>query len=137
MLPKIAKLQFETTDVIETPEVHSTYEWDFKNGEFITVDGKLQEVTELDYIKTWIEKILRTRFGFDIYSSYGSGHHNLIGSVYDRDFVQAEVTRMIREALLINKAILEIGEVDVDFEGSELTIRFDIKTIYGHTEVII
>ncbi len=137
MLPKIASLQFQTEDVIETPENHSTFKWDFRSGEFRTVDGKLQEVTELDYIMIWIEKILRTRVGFDIYSSYGSGHHNLIGSVYDRDFVQAEVTRMIREALLINDAILEIGEVDVDFEGSELTMKLDAMTIYGHTEVII
>lgn len=137
MLPKIASLQFQTEDVMETQQTHTTFRWDFKSGEFITVDGKLQEVTEFDYIKTWIEKILRTRFGFDIYPSYGSGHHDLIGSVYDRDFVQAEVTRMIREALLINEAILEIGEVDVDFEGSELTMRFDAMTIYGQTEVII
>lgn len=137
MLPKITKLQLETDESVQPQTIKSSFAWNFDEGDFILVDGKTKEVTELDYIKVWIEKILRTRFGFDIYSYYGSGHHDLIGSVYDRDFVQAEVTRMIREALLTNKGIQEVGEVSVDFDGSELTMRFDAMTIYGHTEVII
>lgn len=137
MLPKIAKLEFATEEIVATDTVHSSFSFDFTNGDFILVDGKIQENSGLDYVKTWIEKILRTRKNLEIYSSYGSGHHNLIGSVFDRDFVQAEITRTIREALLTNEAIQEIGDVAVNFDGSELAASFSASTIYGQAEVNI
>jgi hypothetical protein len=137
MLPEISKLQFETTDVIEENQVYDTFDWNFKTGDFELIDGRLIEVEELDYIKVWIEKILRTRNDLEIYTTYGSGHHDLIGTVYDRDFVQAEITRMVREALSKNDAIEEVGEATVEFEGSMLTINFKINTIYGSMEVSV
>lgn len=137
MLPKITKLEFATEEIVTTDTIHSSLAFDFINGDFILIDGRIKEISGLDYIKTWIEKILRTRRNLEIYSSYGSGHHNLIGSVFDRDFVQAEITRTIREALLTNEAIQEISDVVVDFDGSELAASFSVSTIYGQAEVNI
>lgn len=137
MLPRIAKLEFATEELATIDTVHSSFAFDFANGDFILIDGRTKKISGLDYIKTWIEKILRTRRNLEIYSSYGSGHHNLIGSVFDRDFVQAEITRTIREALLTNEAIQEISDVVVDFDGSELAASFSVSTIYGQAEVNI
>lgn len=137
MLPEISKLQFETEDVIEDDPVFKSYKWNFESGDFELIDGRLIEVEKLDYIRVWIEKILRTREDLEIYSGYGSGHHDLIGTVYDREFVQAEVTRRVREALSTNDAIEEVGEATVDFEGSKLIITLNISTIYGSMEVSV
>jgi len=137
MLPEISKLQFETEDVIEENPVLKSYKWNFESGDFELIDGRLVEVEGLDYIKVWIEKILRTRKDLEIYTTYGSGHHDLIGTVYDRDFVQAEITRIVREALSKNDAIEEVGEARVEFEGSKLIITLNISTIYGSMEVSV
>jgi hypothetical protein len=137
MLPEISKLQFETEDVIEENPVLKSYKWNFESGDFELIDGRLVEVEGLDYIKVWIEKILRTRKDLEIYTTYGSGHQDLIGTVYDRDFVQSEITRIIREALSTNDAIEEVGEATVEFEGSMLTINFKVNTIYGSMEVSV
>jgi len=135
MLPEIAKLEFETQEIALTSEVHSTFAWDFDTGDFELLDGRLVPVTGLEYIKIWVDKILRTRSDLEIYTIYGSGHHDLIGSVYEHDFVKAELTRMIQEALLTNPAITGLDEVAIRFDGSELDVTFIIKTIYGTTEV--
>ena len=137
MLPEISKLQFETDEVIIEEQINQTFKWNFETEDFETIDGRLIEIDKIDYIKTWIEKILRTRKDLEIYTKYGSEHHDLIGTVYERDFVQAEITRMVREALLRNEAIREIGKVTVESDGAELIINFGVKTIYGNTEVSV
>jgi len=137
MLPDIAKLEFETEEMVEQEPANNTFKWNFEAGDFETIDGRLIAIDKIDYIKTWIEKVLRTRKDLEIYTTYGSEHHDLIGTVYDRDFVQSEITRMVKEALLKNEAIKEIGKVTVQFDGSELTIDFGVNTLYGSAEVSV
>lgn len=137
MLPEISKLQFEIEEITKSQKVSTSFVWDFDKWDFKLVDGKVVEVLELDYIKVWMEKILRTRLNLDIYSYYGSAHHNLIGSVYDRDFIQAEVSRMIKEALSINKDIKGIENVELSFDGPVLNMNIVVSTIYGQVGVII
>lgn len=40
-----------------------SYMFDFKNGDLVVRDGKLNECDGIDAIKVWIEKILRTEKG--------------------------------------------------------------------------
>ena len=137
MLPQITSLRFEPEDFIEPLQPYTTMEWDFALGDFVITDGRVIDVTGLEYIKIWVEKILRTRKGLDIYPIYGSGHHGLIGTIYDRDFVQAEVARYTKDALLLNNAITEVSDISVEFDGAILNISLKINTVYGVMEVNI
>lgn len=137
MLPEITTLEFDSEEIIQDKNIQSTFKWDFEKGDFDLVDGKLIELNGIEYIKVWIEKTLRTRKELEIYTYYGSDHHDIIGSVYDRDFVKSELTRMIKEALDSNSDILSVDDVTIEFEGSKLSITFRVDTIFGDAEVII
>ncbi|SET55350.1 Protein of unknown function [Natronincola peptidivorans] len=137
MLPQISKLEFRNEKVIESPVTHKTFLWDFETGDFKLKDGKLVTVEGVEYIKIWISKVLRTEFGTLIYKSYGSEHHGLIGKVLDRDFIKSELQRTIREALLQNKAIISVTNFEFQLEEALLTIKLNVATIYGNTEVVI
>ena len=137
MLPQITSLEFFNDEVIESSVVHKSFLWDFETGDFVLEDGRLVEVTGLEYIKIWSEKALRTVMGTLTYESYGSEHHGLIGKVLDRDFVKSELERTIREALLQNEAIINVSNFVFEIEEELLTIRFTETTIYGSTEVVL
>ena len=137
MLPQISKLEFNNDEIIESSVVHKSFLWDFETGDFVLKDGRLVEVEGLDYIKVWIEKVLRTRMGTLIYESYGSEHHGLIGRVLDRDLIKSELERTVREALIINDAIRSVFNFVFIYEEELLIIKFNVATIYGNTEVVI
>ncbi|GEC93504.1 DUF2634 domain-containing protein [Brevibacillus brevis] len=138
-LPQIAQLdlpQAQITQQMKTQTVHKTYLWDFVAGDFVLKDGKLIEVTGLEYIKVWIEKILRTVKRSLIYAEteYGSEHHSLIGQNFHPDFSRSEYERMIREALLQNEAITKVDNFSFSQTGSRLEINFEVSSIYGTVE---
>ncbi len=137
MLPQISKLEFQNEEITESPTTHSAFQWDFEKGDFILKDGKLVKIEGLEYIKVWINKVLRTEFGTLIYENYGSQHHDLIGRVLDRDFIKSELQRTIREALLQNEAITSVTNYEFQLEEAVLTIKLMVATIYGSTEVMV
>ena len=137
MLPQISKLEFQNEEIMESPTTHSTFQWDFEKGDFVLKDGKLVKIEGLEYIKVWINKVLRTEFGTLIYENYGSQHHGLIGRVLDRDFIKSELQRTIREALLQNEAITSVTNFEFQLEEAMLTINLTVATIYGSTEVMV
>ncbi|SNR86151.1 Protein of unknown function [Anaerovirgula multivorans] len=137
MLPQISKLEFRVTELKESPVVHKSFLWDFKMGDFVLRDGKLVEVEGLDYIKIWIEKAIRTEANTSFYTNYGSEHHSMIGTVFDRDYVQSELERMVKETLLKNEAITGVSNFDFELDGELLTMNFDVSTIYGNAGVTI
>lgn len=135
MLPQISKLEFKTQEVIGSPVTHQSYAWDFSEGDFVLKDGKLIGVKELEYVKVWIEKTLRTVFGSLLYENYGSEHHALIGRVFDRDFIQAELERTIREALLKNEVIISVTKFEFELDGELLIVKLEAGTSYGSVGV--
>ena len=57
-----------STDIMISNETKSSsgtksYLFDFANDDFVVRDGKLIECDDIDAIKVWIEKILRTEKG--------------------------------------------------------------------------
>lgn len=135
-LPQIAQLQYETeeiTDQEQTETIHSTYHWDFELGDFKTKDGKLIELTGIEYLKVWIQLALRTEKNTLIYegTDYGSEHHKLIGTTFKPSFTKEEYKRYIKEALLVNSAILNVSNFAFNQEGARMTISFDVSSIYG------
>lgn len=121
-LPEGGVLQNE----IEVEEMPSrTYRLDLKNKRISGhTDG-------LDAVKQAAYKILQTeRFEYLIYSwSYGFEGDGLIGK--DRLFVQSELKRRIREALLQDDRITDIEGYSITFEGDRALVQFSIISDYG------
>jgi hypothetical protein len=141
-LPQIATLEFNVETDIQTSSratVHKTFDWDFELEDFKLKDGKLVEVFGLAYLKIWIRKALMTVKDTLIYEgkSFGSDHFTLIGTTFHTGYKQAEMERMIRECLLQNDAITSVDAFDFEQDGDLLTIRFNVISIYGATEVTI
>lgn len=137
-LPQIAQLEFPAEDLeqqITSAAVHKTFNWDFEEGDFVLRDGKLIELSEIEYLKVWIQKALYTAINTLIYegTDYGSGHHTLIGRNFRPDYSRAEYERLIREALLVNDAITRVENFTFSQTGSRLTISFDVISIFGQT----
>ncbi|MFD3271527.1 DUF2634 domain-containing protein [Paenibacillus dendritiformis] len=143
-LPQIAELEFSNQDLEATIEsenvVHNTFLWDFSTGDFVLNDGKLIELSGIDYLKVWIQKILRTVKNSLIYAGteYGSEHHSLIGRNFHPEFSRSEYERMIREALIQNDAITQVDGFLFSQNGARLTIEFTVYSIYGEaTEGVV
>ncbi|MFI8716224.1 DUF2634 domain-containing protein [Brevibacillus brevis] len=138
-LPQIAQLEMPSTQIAQQmrpQKVHKTFLWDFEAGDFVLKDGKLIELTGLEYLKVWIEKILRTVKDTLIYAGtgYGSEHHSLIGQNFHPDFSRSEYERMITEALLQNDAITRVDNFSFTQTGSRLVISVEVSSIYGTVE---
>jgi hypothetical protein len=137
-LPQVAQLVFPETDLntqVTQQSVHTTFDWDFTTGDFVLKDGKLVELTGIDYLKIWIQKALRTVKDTLIYTdtSYGSEHYSLMGQNFNPDFEKAEYTRMISECLLQNDAITAIENYEFLQSGTRLNISLTVQSIYGTT----
>ena len=89
-------------------------------------------------IKIWIYKALQTpRYQYEIYTwDYGSELLSLIGKAYTKGLTQAEASRYIKEALLINPYILDVNVISTSFDGDVLSANVRVKTIYDG-EVIV
>ncbi|MFH5187680.1 DUF2634 domain-containing protein [Paenibacillus sp. TAB 01] len=137
-LPQIAQLDFPDNDLqssTASTTVHRTFDWDFNTGDFKMMDGKLMAVTELSYLKIWVQKILLTVKDSGIYAGtqFGSEHDTIIGKNFNPAYSQAEFERMIREALLQNDAITRVDGFGFTMDGARLVISFEVSSIYGKT----
>ena len=108
------------------------YDFDFETGE---LTGK--KVTGNDAIKVWIYKALKTkRYLHEIYSwDFGQELEDLIGSAYDKGYINSEVIRIVTETLLINNKIKRCYDFEIEFSNDVLIITFNVETIYGTERV--
>lgn len=85
----------------------------------------------LEAIKQAVFKILQTeRFQHLIYTSnYGVELNSLVGK--SRPFVQSEIKRRIKEALLQDDRIIAIEGMLVTFNGDQALVEFVVVTQYG------
>lgn len=132
-LPAIAQLEFDDNTPVISATVHKSYEWDFEKGDFKLQDGKLNELSGIEYLKIWIQKALRTVFNSSFYqgTDYGSEHHSLVGKNFNMAYMQSEYERLIGEALKQNDAIKNVDNFSFSQIGSRLIIAFDVQSIYG------
>lgn len=114
--------------------------FDFNKGDFVLKDGKLQVVEDMEALKVWIEKILKTeKFKFKIYKTgetneYGITLLDLINSGYPKPFIQAEIQREVTEALLTNEEIISVENFNFTREKRTLVVSFQVNTAYGTIE---
>ncbi|WJY27484.1 DUF2634 domain-containing protein [Sporosarcina trichiuri] len=105
-----------------------TYKLDWERGR---VTGKIDR---RDAMEQAIYKVLRTkRFAHLIYSD-DYGFENMIG--HERLFVQGELPRRIKEALLQDERITELRNFRLDFEKDEAFVSLTAITIYGDVDVL-
>lgn len=118
--------------------------FDFSTGDFKLDDtGNLISVSNLEALKIWITKILKTdKNKFTVYDGSNYGIVNLkelITSDYPFEFIKAEIESNVKEVLLKNTAIKSVGNFEFERNKGLLTVSFDCSTIFGtvQSEVII
>ena len=114
----------------------NTYNFDFKQGEFVFEKGTAVVLTERNALMLWVEKAIRTQIDrYNMYSGkkYGAYIEDLvIGKSYGFDFVESEMKREIETALLRHEDILAVTGLSAVRSSSALNVTFTLKTIYGN-----
>lgn len=139
MLPSIADLEFENDELAEedVPTIGKSFLFDFKKGDFVFKDGKLVVLEGMEALKMWIIKVIRTeKFRFRIYENtefendeqYGVMLEDLIGSNFDREFIEAEIEREVTEALLLHEYIISVDEWQFERNSKKMTVSFAVTT---------
>lgn len=139
MLPSIVDLEFENEELAEedVPAIGKSFLFDFKKGDFVMKDGKLVVLEGIEALKMWIVKVIRTeKFRFRIYKNtgfeddeqYGVMLENLIGSNFDREFIEAEIEREVTEALMLHEYIVSVDEWQFERNSKKMTVSFAVTT---------
>lgn len=105
-----------------------TFGIDFEKGRITgMVDG-------LEAVKQAVFIILQTeRYRYLIFSpDFGSELQGLIGR--DPLFVQSELKRRIREALMQDDRIEDVTNFNIQFNGDSALVRFTVVSIFGNFE---
>ena len=136
MLPEIAQLEFKSQE-ITVADLGKTFKYDFSQGDFVLSDGKLVKVQDLEAIKVWVEKLLRTeKFRFKVYEradqqEYGVTIEDLIGTVLPKSFVDSELKREISEAVTKHPRIASISNLTIEQDDSLAKISFRLNLSDG------
>lgn len=120
----------------ETTNIGTSFKFDFEKGDFILENGKLVKVEDLEALKIWINKVLRTeKFRFEIYKDidYGVTLEDLIGQTLPRKFVESELKREISEALTKHSMIDNVSNIMTERDGSKLIINFQVNLTDGNS----
>lgn len=128
------------TNAVTTVAKGISFNFDFAVGDFIVKDGKVEELTGIEALKIYIEKLLKTeKFKFKIYETgagdeYGITISDLIHSDFSYIFIKSELEREITEELVKNTDITSIENFIFTREKRALAIAFTVNSIYGTTE---
>jgi hypothetical protein len=109
--------------------------FDFASGDFIYQDGKPKVLDGLSALRVWVEKAVRTaRYRFPIYTfDYGCELQEIIGYDIPGTVLESEISRVIREALLINSLVTDVQNFAFERGGSRLKVSFTVITALGDT----
>lgn len=107
--------------------------YDYENNCLKRKGGKTYLVEKDEAVRVWIYKALLTRrFVWPAYThAYGSELEAAIGYSNNRDILDSEVKRYITETLMVNPYIQELSGFRFEHRGSEMTVAFDVTTVYG------
>jgi hypothetical protein len=115
--------------VTPTPEPSLTYRLDYENGTiggFIDGDEALRQFV--------IKAIQTARFRYLIYDDqYGSELEDLIGADVTDAFLNEEIPRVIREALIYDDRIADVRDFVVRRESDRVYVEFTVVKTDGDT----
>lgn len=125
--------EIDTEEIEEEPEKQE-YEVDFKTGK---LTGRM--ISGIAAVKQWLTIAFAIdRYKYTQYSwENGAELSSLIGKGYDKDYVDSEAERMVREVASLNEDITNVTNFNIDFTGDRLTIAFKVETIYGEEEMTV
>ncbi|HGM1477091.1 DUF2634 domain-containing protein [Clostridioides difficile] len=136
---------FETVELKNNNEneldLKGSFLFDFEKGEFVkNADGTLKKCDKVQAYKQWCQKaILTPRYKRSAYSSvYGSEIKELIASNLSKNAKELEISRLIKETILVHPYTKEVGEFNFNWlENSRLVeYEFDVLTIDDENIVI-
>lgn len=142
MLPNIEVNRIKQNNDIEESSTNGkfgrTFLFDFEKGDFILKDGKLVLGDDIQSIRVWIEKVIRTeKFKFKIYDNstnnqYGVTIMDLImGSRLPMSFIAAEIQRELTDVILKNPQILAIENFNIEKMKNILHVNFNVRLSDG------
>ncbi len=108
------------------------FNYDFKTGKLLN-----GYVKGIEALKIWIHFALKTdRYKYLINSwYYGNELNTIVGKKTTKGFFYCEVKRYIEECLLVNEEIKGIKDLNIERDGSKLTISFMVLTIFGEVSI--
>jgi len=115
-------------EIVEEQQPSLTYGIDFDRRRVVgKVDG-------LDAVKQAVFLILQTeRYRHLIFTpDYGCELEGLVGR--DPLFVQSEIKRRIREALMQDDRIEDVTNFSIQFDGDNALVRFTVVSVFGNFE---
>ncbi|HBG3897676.1 TPA: DUF2634 domain-containing protein [Clostridioides difficile] len=136
---------FETVELKNNDEneldLKGSFLFDFEKGEFVkNADGTLKRCYKVQAYKQWCQKaILTPRYKKAAYTNiYGSEIKDLIASNLSQSAKELEITRLIKETLLVHPYTKEVGEFSFNWlENSRLVeYEFNVLTIDDENIVI-
>lgn len=121
-----------------TPQV-TTYgkelDYNFTTGQFVMEDGAPRVLEGPDALRIWIIKTLLTaRYRFPIYGfAYGCEMEDFIGYDIPRAVLEAEIPRVITEALIHDDRINDVRDFSIERESDYLIVEFTVITFDGQS----
>lgn len=109
--------------------------FDFTTGEFKKIDGKVYMAEDVEVLKNWIEKTLRTeRYRFPIYSfNYGVTLEELCSRNLPFELLSSELRNQITDALILDPRIKQVTGFKFSKSGSSLDISFKVVAFNSET----
>ncbi|MGG1598026.1 DUF2634 domain-containing protein [Paenibacillus naphthalenovorans] len=126
MIPTGGQIPAQSTTTIQQPS--RTWKLDFERGRVTgTING-------LDAVRQAVYKALQTeRFEHLIYSpNYGVELRRFLGT--SQAYVQSELKRRIREALMQDDRITDVTDFQITFAGDTAHVEITVVSTFGRFE---
>lgn len=110
---------------------------DYEAGTPVFQGGNPVIVSGLEAVKGWAWRALKTaRYRWSVFTwDYGCELESLVGQPYSEDTRLSEAVRYAREALEVCPYITRAGAEVLEFDGSVLSLRVTITTVYGEADL--
>ncbi|MFZ7103381.1 MAG: DUF2634 domain-containing protein [Peptococcaceae bacterium] len=121
---------------LQTVRYGKSFHFDFAKGDFtLEGDGK---VSETDGYQAWVQwclkAVLTRRFTYLAYSGQFGMERDGIRRIPARNGVQAELARVITEALLADPRTEAVTDFAYDWQGDGVRVGFTVKPVIGTRE---
>ena len=114
--------------------VFKEYAYDYENNCLKTRGGHTYLVEKDEALKVWLYHALRVaRYRYAAHShEYGNELEELVGTAGNREILESEITRYIKEAVMVCSYIQEISDFSFAWQsGSGCAVSFQVVSIYG------
>lgn len=138
LVPNLQKQVNNISNSTNAVNTGKSFLFDFEAGDFVIKDGMLLEVKDIEALKVWIKKILKTeKHKFAIYTGleYGATLQDLLDKGYSTAFIQSEIIREVTDALSTDVRINSVTNFTFTRKSKKLNVSFVVSSIYGSTEI--